>query len=345
MNISFLIYSLEAGGAERVISILANNLIKRGFKISIICFSEKPPFYLLDKKIKKISIVPKKKSFLKNIKHLRKIIIAEKIEVIISFTTTMNLYNLFVNLNLKRKTIICERTDPNSHYLSQIKIFLRKIFYNKSNYLIVQNEIQSKYFKNFVSREKIIKIYNPIVINKISPNKKKKCNIITVGRLDTYKNTKALIKCFIEAKLNCLLFIIGDGPKRKELESYVLRNCLNDKIIFLGLQKNVSTFLKAKDIFASTSLYEGFPNALLEAMSAGLSCIHYNCPSGIDEIIEDGKNGYLVPLNDTIEFSKKLFYLYNNLELREEFSKNARKKVEQFEVNKIVDQWITVIKE
>lgn len=340
---------MESGGAERVISVLANKFIEKKCDVSIITFSHKNSSFDLNKKINFLRFQFNNKLkqifiplFFVRFYHLYRSIEQSKIDTIISFTSTMNLYSIIINFIFRKKLIISERDDPINNKIGFLKSFLRKSIYKRSDYLVVQNKIQFEYFEKMVPKEKLSIIRNPVNLW-VNNKKNNKANVVALGRLTPKKNHKALIRSFIKSKIDSKLIIIGDGIIKNEIEKYALKLDNEKRITFLGYQKNVNKNLFLEDIYISTSTYEGFPNSLLESMSAGLACIHYDCPSGINEIIEDGHNGFLIDMNDEEAFSQKLKLLHENSTLRRKFSKNAQLKVKEYDSGKISKQWLKLI--
>lgn len=351
MKIAFIIYSLEAGGAERVVTILANFFSKK-HDVEIFVFSEAPVFYKLSSKVRIKAIEYKKASKFpfkrlrdsySRISALKKLLIERNSHVIISFTSVMNLYSIIANIFLNRKLIISERVDPKAHKLSPKIVLLRNLLYPLADKLVVQNNAQYQYFIKKIKENKLVIINNPI--EKIAPNSSvdDKVHIVNIGRLAEQKNHFALIDAFINANLMCNLYILGDGPMKSQIEKYIINNNMQNRIYLVGLQKDVYKYLKSDWIFASTSNYEGYPNALIEAMNAGLACVHYDCPSGIDEIIENGANGYLIPMDKSSMFSSKLKELFFDKRKRNLFGSRARKSVQKLLTNNIAEQWLQII--
>ena len=348
MKIGFVIYSLESGGAERVVSLLANHFSKQ-FDVSIFTFNQENSFYRLEKKIRhiKLNSKPTKKNrlpLISNIIRLKQAINKEQITHLYSFTTTMNIYAILANFNSNIKLVISERVDPINHKLPKIKNFVRRSIYKYAHHLVVQNTGQYQFFQKLCSPQKISIIPNPIEKIKIQ-KVLEPVNIIHVGRLEKQKNQLELIDAFKQANLECKLFIIGDGSLYNVLEHKIKAEKLEHKIILMGKQKEIYQHLKPNWIFASTSSYEGFPNALIEAMNAKLVPVHYDCPSNLDQIIENNQNGYLIPMNDTAAFAQKLKTLYNNESQRIQMAINARKSVKRLYLEKIAKKWLAVIKQ
>jgi len=190
----------------------------------------------------------------------------------------------------------------------------------------------------------------------LSENEAKKClglsslkNIITigfVGGLRPEKNVEILVKAFGELmkdspELKAKLIIIGDGPMRPILEKYVKEYGIDDCVFFLGYIPDAYRFLNAIDIFVLSSLSEGSPLSLIEAMTAGKAIIASDIPA-IREIVEDGKEVLLFDPYSPEQLKDAILKLYHNPELRRELGENAKKKAKQYDINVVFPKIIEV---
>jgi len=190
----------------------------------------------------------------------------------------------------------------------------------------------------------------------LSENEAKKClglsslkNIITigfVGGLRPEKNVEILVKAFGELmkdspELKAKLIIIGDGPMRPILEKYVKEYGIDDCVFFLGYIPDAYRFLNAIDIFVLSSLSEGSPLSLIEAMTAGKAIIASDIPA-IREIVEDGKEALLFDPYSPEQLKDAILKLYHNPELRRELGENAKKKAKQYDINVVFPKIIEV---
>ena len=177
-------------------------------------------------------------------------------------------------------------------------------------------------------------------------NVPRKNQIITVGRCVYEKGQHYLIEAFSKIKADdWTLVIVGDGPKRKELETQVLELGLTERVVFTGFQKNVDYYMSESKIFAFTSSSEGFPNALGEAMKAGLVPIAYDCVAGPSDLIEDQAHGFLVPLHQKELFKENLAKLMNSEILRKNLGDQAKIDMEKYTLEKIGNLYYNFIKE
>ena len=135
------------------------------------------------------------------------------------------------------------------------------------------------------------------------------------------------------------MHIVGEGSQRTHLTALITELNLQESVFLLGKKSNIAEYYASSKIFAFSSRYEGFPNALLEAMYFGLACVSTDCPTGPSEMIENGVNGYLVAVDDIDALALKLQKLAANNDLRFSMGQAASKSVEQYGTEAIVGKW------
>lgn len=357
-SIAFVISSLDAGGAQRVVCTLANKLIK-SYNITIIVFYECSVFYELDPSIKvqfcKPSYIDKPNqniisSFIGHYQLINKIIKNlknHKIDLVIGFMTTANIYSIISAKWVKIPCIISERVHPKYSTINPFWVKLRKIFYPKANLIVVQTKEIKNYFSKYIDINKLAIIKNPLD-QKLSdsrlPSISKENIVLNVGRLEHQKNQDLLIKAF--ANLNnkdWTLILVGEGKKRQEYEHLIQTLGINEQVILVGNSQNVSSYYNKAKIFAFTSRFEGFPNALIEAMHFGLACISTDCPTGPSDLISSNINGVLIPVEDQKSLELELNKLINNSTLRDTIGKKAIQATETLDINTITNRWLNAI--
>ena len=348
MKIAFLISSLNAGGAERVVSVLANELSLTN-DIVIITLSKDEPFYKLNDSItvKQLGVLNSGtnplKSIFSNLVLLYKITLlirSFKIKSLICFMTTSNVLGIISGKMLSNiKVTISERANPKFEDVGYWN-FLRRKTYKLADRLVVQSEEISNYFKPFVDERKTSIIPNPIKIVDFNKNKKEKI-ILTVGRIDANKNQEQIIRSFSKVKQQgWKLIICGDGSLLSKLKDLVKALNINDAVEFKGRVKNIEKQYERASIFAFSSLSEGFPNVLLEAMNYGCACISTDCPTGPSILIKNNVNGFLIPLADENSYTNHLQNLIDDEKNRNLLVSNAKSGLENYSLNKVAEQWI-----
>ena len=366
MKILFNCLSMEKGGAERVISVLANNFIETN-EVTIVTLMKGKAKYELNNKIKLIQIDKKEYSKLNRIKKffiklsprrltdLLTTIIQEKPDIIISFLPEPSMRIMFLKkINRKIRnipTIISIRNDPTVEYKNKFIYLVMKYLYRNVNGMVLQTEDAKKYFSNIIKQEeRLTVIPNPInekflVDNPYEGEREK--TIVTVGRLEKQKNQRILIDAFknVEKKhKDYSLLIYGEGKLHQELQNYAKELGLNSKVIFKGKRDNIEKEIYKAGIFVLSSDYEGMPNALMEAMSLGLPCISTACPCGGPKmLIENSKNGLLVQINNSQKMEEAINFLIENKNIAQQMGKNANNVNKKYSPDKICKEWIKFI--
>lgn len=355
-KIAFLIPSLSAGGAERVVVSLANKFIEK-FEVFVIVLNKTETVYSVDKEVTIIYLQEKYlpssslfeaiKSNFVYVKKICKTVKTNQIDILIGFTTSVNILTIISSMFLNKPNLISERNNPEVYVPNTLWRVLRNILYPFTNGLIVQTELIKRFYQKSIQENKIKIIPNPIdeiILSNRSEYYERENIILTVGRLDTNKNQRLLIEAFANLNVgNWKLIIVGDGVLREEYEKLTASLSIADKVDFVGNVNNISDFYNKAKIFVFTSQSEGFPNALLEAMSFGIPCISTDCPSGPSEIIKNNKNGYLIEVNNRKQLENRLTSLMNNSELCMDFSSKALQSNTKFKIDEIYKQWETLI--
>lgn len=353
MNIAFFIGSLGGGGAERVVCNLSNHLIRKGHKIEILTMSDANAGYELDEAVKKTCllnanerkniIVDNSLRVIRFIKHMKSNC-ADCYVVMLPETTILML--LFRKCT-KAKVVAAERVDPNSYSWIK-KSLIKKIAHNADRW-VFQTEDIKKWYKNVVEDEKGVVIPNAIneVFIRQPYNGKKEKRIVGIGRLTDQKNFSLLIDSFsmiADDFPDYSLVIYGEGAKRKELEEKVRKLKLTNRVALPGYVDDIVEQLEKSTLFVLSSDYEGMPNALMEAMALGLPCISTDCGGGGARfLIEEGKNGLIVPVNDACKLGTAIRIVLTNKDLRDTIANNAKKITDQLSPTVIYGKWEQVI--
>lgn len=354
-KIAFVISSMSSGGAERVVSVLSNELCSR-FKIFIITMTECDSFYHLNSNVTLLHCTERIEPSANAIQALKLNLVLYKaivgyikgynLDLCVGFMTPNNILSTLAAKRCGIPVIISERNNPyiESQSLSTIWKYLRKFTYPKADKLVVQTEKIKSFYINFIENDRLEKIPNPINPDFSNTNDVKKYNtVLNVGRLTDQKNQKMLISAFAMTNNHGWnMKIVGEGKLRVKLELLIKKLNMEHKIHLVGRQGNVEEFYKEAKIFAFSSNYEGFPNALQEAMYFGLPSISTDCPTGPSELISDGDNGFLIPLGDINSLSEKLDILMHNDILRSAIGKKASDTMGDYKVEKIITQWMVL---
>jgi len=350
VKIAFIISSLGSGGAERVLSLMANFWAHKNYSIIVITLDNSTPFYLLEDgiKLEQLSLLKNSVSLfsaiannITRIKIIRKKLIEIDPDIVISFMTETNIISTIGCRIINKPIIIAERISYD-FLKSRVWVCLRKLVYRFSNALIVQTRYD---------KEKYHRLSNTFVINNplnlketILKNCKEEKNILAVGRLNRQKGFDRLIKAFshLEQK-DWKLAIVGEGSERSNLEKLIYDLNLEDYISLPGRTETIEKWYKKSSIFVLSSRSEGFPNVLCEAMAYGCACVSFDCITGPNEIITDKVDGYLVKDGDINALTAKMDFLINNPEERRRIGKEAMKISDRFNIDSIMSKWDKII--
>ncbi|ELC8456928.1 glycosyltransferase [Clostridium perfringens] len=357
MKILLIMSGINYSGASKMLVWLANKLVDEGNMVNIVTVYEKAKNQEIDSRIKVscLDIDLSMNRIIRNTIQLmnvsRKLINymkKNKFDVVITFGDTPGIIVLLLKRLLNVKVIVSERADPYTKK-SSMDDFRRKLF-GLADGIVFQTENAKEYFNNSI-KEKSIVIPNPVVNKKIPEkfNGIRENKIVSVGRLEiVQKRQDLLIEAFDMINDNfpeVELFIYGDGENKEELETLVKRKNLLNKVKFPGATDNVYEVIKRAKLFVLTSDFEGIPNALIEAMSVGMPVISTDCsPGGAKMLIDNYKNGILVPCGDKEELSKAIRYILDNSERAEQMGKNALNILTTLNEEKIFSEWNRFIK-
>lgn len=359
MNIMFLVSSLQFGGAERVATVLCNAFSKQDQVSLVATYGGLEPcvFELTDTiKLHYLGqnypcIAGKSAGSLARLNKLRYLIKTEKPDVIISFLPNVNVMAVIANAGLKTPLIICERSDPEHFPMSLLWKVLCKYSYQYADMLTVQTDaVKAKVGRLFRLPGMVEVVPNPISQSLLqvtpvfdSPRK----HILCLGRLTASKQFDQIIGAFAlvsNTNPDWDLHVIGDGPVRQSLEQQALQLGIADRVVFFGGVEQPFPQIAACDVFAMASKFEGFPNALLEALALGRPTVVYDCPSGPAEITDNGRVALLVPLNNHQQFVERLTSLMTDESLRKQIGEAARAFVlSRYSLQSVVDLWYQLI--
>ncbi|WP_179319869.1 glycosyltransferase family 4 protein [Winogradskyella helgolandensis] len=356
-KIAFVIGGLTPGGAERVITNLSNSL-SEDFDVIIITFIESDPFYTLNNSVKVISCfkeLSRPKSFVDSIKlnyailkSVSKITKNEKIDLLIGFITQANIKAVLASKLNRIPCLISERNDPLKSDIPKLWIILRKYIYPRANCLIVQTKKVKQVYEGMIKTKEMVVLPNPISSELSQLRKAYNTNrekiILSVGTFNDDKRQEKIISAFHELQLrDWKLLLIGDGPNTSKLKSLIKELNLSHKVKILPKVKNVHDYYNKASIFAFASKAEGFPNVLLEAMHFGLPSLSTDCNYGPSELINNGENGFLVPVDNQSMFVKKLGELVGNDDLKMSFSIKSKESTENFLDTYVSSSWKNLI--
>tara|TARA_B100001057_G_scaffold367089_1_gene370455 strand:- start:1048 stop:2178 length:1131 start_codon:yes stop_codon:yes gene_type:complete len=362
LKVTLIISSLAGGGAEKVCVNVANGLAKIGWNVDLVVLNLKNSTYLFNVS-KNVNLVELKVNHTRYAMYsLLKYIYKNKPNLFLVFN-----YELTVLIVLLRKLfrfkfkIISRNINTLSKKIEQltqkffskyvVKFFINK-FYCKADYIICQclgmRDDLIEFYPKLSSNLGVI--YNPIneeVIKHARSNNIKIINkrdyLLCVGRLEKQKAFQYAIEAFakISEKFPTLrLKILGIGTQEEKLKNIAKNFGVIDRVDFEGFQKNIIPYYLYAKATLLTSLYEGFPNSLIESIKLGTPVISFDCPNGPAEIIKDGVNGYLVKHKDVDDLKNKILINMTN-----KFNiENMNFTVRKHDLKEVIQQYDKLLK-
>ena len=363
----------KPGGVAKVLTNLANALSEEGYTVEILLLmSKRDHFYPLNSNIKVHNIdtfshwawkicefnvkylrfVPKIRNINAYIYHIGVFLMLrswmrknhQNYDTIISAWYKLSSF-LALNKKASKKTIAWEHVTYETGGLL-FKDTLRRYYKNLKGIVCI-NSPAIEHYKQYNKTYFIPNIIGEPFENQPEISLENKENLISfVGRLDREKNAIALLEIFKESKINTdwKLQIIGDGSERKNLEQFVEKNQLQDRVIFYGTKtsEEILKLLRRSKIFGFTSLKEALPTVLVEAMFCSNAIISYNCNYGPSDIVKNN-SGFLIDVNNKEDFIQKLEMLTNSDEKLEKMMENASKEAQNWKQNEILKKWQEII--
>ena len=356
--------SMDGGGVEKNIIIIANFLSKIVKKIYLVTYDKKFNKFF-DRKIKIINI--KKKNDVNTSKYKKYFFCLVKLLNIIHkesnvsvFTFQANIYAIILCKIFGVKIVSRSNSSPEGWNKNFLKNLIFSIFFKLSNRIIVNSYAFKKQIDNkFNINSKMI--YNPLNKKEIIDKSKFRCNekifldkktfkIICVARFTDQKDHNTLLKAFkiVSSKINARLILVGFGNKESEIKKFINNHKLGKKVKIIKYTLNPYKYIAKSNILVLSSLYEGLPNVILEALTLKRYVISSDCPTGPKEILKNGKYGSLFKMKDYLKLSEIISDYYyhpnkykkkiiNGFESLNRFDFNTNCKKYFFEIKKIMN--------
>jgi GalNAc-alpha-(1->4)-GalNAc-alpha-(1->3)-diNAcBac-PP-undecaprenol alpha-1,4-N-acetyl-D-galactosaminyltransferase len=365
MRITLVIPSLERGGAERVMSILANSWAEQGRDVTLLTLNRGGvPAYPLDPsvKLRNLGLPGEAASHFVSavwrqvgrIRAIRRAIRESPPDLIISFLERTNILTLAATRWLDVPVIVSERADPALYDIGRMWQILRRLAYRFADALVCQTSSALDWFQKRIEVRGWV-IPNPVVLPSESAGLDHGWDkdgggltIVAMGRLISQKGFDLLLDAFSQIAgryADWALVILGDGPDRNQLLAQVDTLKLAERVHFAGAVSNPFAVLRAADLFVLSSRFEGFPNSLCEAMACGVAVVSFDCPSGPAEIIRHEVDGILVPPQNAPALAAALERLMKDPEERKRLGARGPEVLTRFSREKVLVLWEQLFQE
>lgn len=341
----------SGGGIERASSLMANYFASKGENVVLLSLYDNKYVFDIDHRIEHINLSYResKNRILRIINTtyaIRKAVKKIKPSVVLSYGEYVNSSTILATRLLNIPVIVSDRLSP-LFSLGKIYDFVKKMTYRYADGCIAQTETSKLILSGKTKMKNIIVIPNPVnIIEKVECDQKNQ--IVTVGRISPEKGQRYLIEAFSKLKEKDWNLLIVGGYKKQQcfddVKNLAIELGVQDRVTFCGRKSDFSKELSESKIFVLPSLSEGYPNALIEAMSVPMACISSDCVAGPKDAIQDGVNGLLVPIKDSDALCQAIEKLINNEELRKEMAKNAYSIREKLAKEKVAQQYLDYVK-
>ena len=380
-KVTLFINSLTSGGAERVLSIIATELVAQNIEVNLICIEEDNAYTIPPEvKVTYLSTLSKYDSNLKKFLYLpylayklKKYTKKYQTSLIQSHIYRANFINILSKLfGSKHQVQVVEVTSINNlmegSFTKKINFMLVKLLYKYVDLVIFKAEkMKEEFLKNIPKIKNFKVINNPYDIQKIQKLSQEEVHdfhfnkdikyIITVGRLSSEKRHKHLIESFSHLDETIELIIIGEGELKESLHSTIEEHNLINRVHLLGKKENPFKYIRHSNLFILSSEGEGFPNVIVEAMICHTPTISTDCISGPREIlapntdinfqlkegIEVAQNGILYPVDNQKSLIEAINTLLNNEERKKVYQQNGLQKSQEYALEKIIKKYKEVL--
>jgi len=356
MRIAFIIPHFGIGGAERVASLLCNFWITQGHSVCAITFERvgAASSYPLDEKI----LVHQTQSFnthqnplsrivtnARRISRIRSSLEEFRPDVVLAFMTEANVVALWSAIGLGIPVVVSERNQPDRPGLGFWRRLARRLSYPMAASLVVQTKPIALW------AEKQFRIPIHILPNPVNPpraglGRHSGKRVIAVGRLVRQKGFDLLIDSFTKVAArhpDWTLEIYGEGSERPALEAQVERCGLLEQIRLPGITNNIGDVYPDAGLFVLPSRFEGYPNALVEALAAGCPVIATNCPGASEQILGGGRYGMLVQSENVDALAVALDEMLSSETSRAKFASQGTKAVAALDTQIVGSQWLDLL--
>ena len=365
---------LKHGGIEMAISSLANALVKRGYEVEILCtYHLGEPVYALDDRVTVTYLTdvrPNKEAVLDALKrkdlpgllkeglysvkvlYLKKKVLRERFRAIKDgvILSTRNEDAVLLSKYGNKKVLKIAQLHHDHRFDKRLLRDFKNHYKNIDVFLLLTDELTREVSKMMAANKHTTCLTMPNFLpdsTQVTTTTERKNQVVSVGRLHEVKGFLRLIDMWaaVAEKSDTVLKIIGSGEQESELKNRIRELGLENRVILTGAMDHPDVLREMQKslFYVMTSFTEGFPFVLIEAMSQGLPAVAFDVRVGPRAIIEHEKNGFLIEDNNRDEFVNRVLYLIENATVREDMSKSAYLRAEDFTESNILEKWNDIL--
>lgn len=353
--ITLLIADLGPGGAQRVLTWLANRWADHGRAVELLTLDDgcAAPHHPIERGVRlrglglarpSTGVIDGAIATAGRIRALRAALATGRPDPVVAFVDTTNVIAALAAAACGRPIVVSERIDPHEHRIGRAWSAARPWAYRLADRIVVQTERARAFFGPSLA-DRTIRIPNPVHA-RASTISTGGAGLVAMGRLDPQKGFDLLLEAFATTtatRPGARLTIWGEGPERPALEARRDRLGLREAVRFPGVTRDPSGALQGADGFVLSSRYEGFPNVLCEALAAGVPAVAFDCPGGPAEILDGGRAGLLVPAGDVDALADGIGRLLDDPTLRDGLARRGLETVRRFDPETVGRAWDEVV--
>jgi len=350
MRLAIINADLALGGAQRVMVMLANHWAAKGMSVSVVTFEphEAQSLFALHEAItiERLDLIADSgglpgalRNNRRRIDALTETLTALKPEMVLSFQSETNVLSIMAARRIGLPVVAGECSNPFIWPTKRFWRLARRFAYPRADKVVVQTEAGNDYFRPWL-KERSRVIANPLILP-AEPAPRHERNIVALGRLSSEKGMDRALHAFAQTSGRAAgwrMTLYGEGPERMALESLRDELGLADCVTFPGFTDGADA-LRTGSLFVLPSHFEGFPNALVEAMGYGLPPVSFDCPTGPNEIIERDVSGILAPPDDIPALAAGMERLMRDDAERRCMGDRARERVARYDIAVIAREW------
>jgi GalNAc-alpha-(1->4)-GalNAc-alpha-(1->3)-diNAcBac-PP-undecaprenol alpha-1,4-N-acetyl-D-galactosaminyltransferase len=351
-DIAIVISDMEDGGAQGVVAKLAAHWVAQGLSVAVVTQeSSEKDFFKVSPEVTRIvagglgSFGGVAASVFRNIWRLfllRRALKQADADVVFVFVGRTIIQTILASRGLRYRIIACERNDPAIQSLGRFWDWLRPLVYRRADIVTANSQGAINHLATYVPRPKLRLVRNPVRLYERVSGQKREPAFVVVGRLVAQKGHESILRAFasVASRLpDWRLWVIGQGKREVDLKVLSEELGISEFVDWYGLVPQPEPYYLRASVFVSASSYEGMPNAMLEAMSAGLPVIVSDASPGPLEMVHDQESGVVVPHGSGSRLSEAMFELANDAMLRDSLGSAGRAIVEEFSEERVFEVW------